>query len=338
MDEDSTAGQGSKMKAVVCRRYGSPDVLELEEVDKPVLTDDRVMVRVKASSVNPTDKYAMRGTLISRISGEGLRRPKLLVQGTDLAGQVVSIGKNVTHFKPGDEVFGVGPGAFAEYSCARENRLALKPANLSFEQAAGLPIAAITALQGLRDKGQVRAGQKVLIIGASGGVGTFAVQIAKALGAEVTGVCSTGNVELARSLGADRVIDYTKEDFVDDGQRYDLVLDVAGSRSLSDCRRVLNPEGTLILIGAYTKKRGGMTRALARVGSAWLQSRLRLVHEKMIFFIAKINTEDLNVLKDLIEEGKVTTVVDRSYALNEVPDAMRYFEEGHAKGKITITI
>jgi NADPH:quinone reductase-like Zn-dependent oxidoreductase len=335
MLEASTAQQ-SKMKAWLRRRYGSPDVMEFEDVDMPVLTDDRVMVRVKAASVNPLDKYSMRGPLVVRISGEGVLRPKLLAQGADLAGEVVSVGKNVTLFKPGDEVFGTGPGAFAEYVCAREDKLALKPANLSFEEAAGVPIAAVTALQGLRDKGEVRPGQKVLIIGASGGVGTFAVQIAKALGAEVTGVCSTGKVELARSLGADRVIDYTKEDFVKDGQRYDLVLDIAGARSLSDCRHVLNPKGTLILIGAYTKKRAGLTRAVARLGFATLQSRF--IPEKMLMLVAKITTENLTFMKDLIEAGKVTTVVDRSFTLNEVPDAMRYLEEGHAKGKITITI
>lgn len=337
MLEPSMAGQGTKMKAVVCRRYGSPDVLEIEEVDIPVLADDRVLVRVKASSMNPADKYSVRGPLVARI-GNGLRKPKpkMQIQGTDLAGEVVSVGKKVTQFKPGDEVYGTGLGAYAEYASAREDRLALKPSNQTFEQAAGVPVAAVTALQGLRDKGQVRPGQKVLIIGASGGVGTFAVQIAKALGAEVTGVCRTDKVELTRSLGADRVIDYTKEDFVKDGQRYDLVLDIAGQRSLSDIRHVMNPNGTLVLIGAYTKRRLGMTRALAHL--AYSQLLKRFVSQRLTFFVAKINTGDLNVLKDLIETGEVTTVVDRSYALNEVPDAMRYLEQWHAKGKIIITI
>jgi NADPH:quinone reductase-like Zn-dependent oxidoreductase len=338
MAESSNTGQRSRMKAVVCRRYGSPDVLKIEEVDIPVVADDRVLVRVKASSMNPTDKYSVRGPLVARISGSGLLRPKpkMQVQGTDLAGEVVSVGKNITKFKPGDEVFGTGLGAYAEYATAREDRLALKPANMSFEQAAGVPVAAITALQGLRDKGQVRPGQKVLIIGASGGVGTYTVQIAKALGAEVTAVCRTDKVEQTRSLGADRVIDYTKEDFVKDEERYDLVLDIAGNRSLSDIRRVMNPNGTLVLVGAYTKRRLGMSRALVHL--AYAQLLKRFVSEKLTFFVAKINTGDLNVLKDLIEAGEVVTVVDRSFNLDETPDAMRYLEEWHAKGKIIITI
>ncbi|MDA4119775.1 MAG: NAD(P)-dependent alcohol dehydrogenase [Thaumarchaeota archaeon] len=336
MLDASTTGQGSKMKAVVRRRYGSPNVLEIEEVVIPVLEDDRVLVRVKASSVNALAKYSMRGPWIVRVSGEGLRRPKIVVQGTDLAGEVVSVGKNVTHFKPGDEVYGTGRGAYAEYASAREDRLALKPANQTFEQAAGVPIAAITALQGLRDKGQVREGQNVLIVGASGGVGTFAVQIAKALGAQVTAVCRTDKVEQTRSLGADRVIDYTKEDFAKDGQRYDLILDIAGDRSFSDIRHIMNPDGTLVLVGAYTKRRLGMTRALAHI--AYSQLLNRFVSQKLTFFEAKINTGDLNVLKDLIESGEVSTLVDRTYPLNEVPDAIRYLEGWHAKGKIIITI
>jgi NADPH:quinone reductase-like Zn-dependent oxidoreductase len=338
MAESQDVGQRGMMKAVVYRRYGSPDVLEIEEVDVPVPTDDRVLLQVKASSMNPTDKYSVRGPWIARITGNGLLRPKpkMQIQGTDLAGVVVSVGKDVTHFKPGDEVFGTGLGAYAEYATAREDRLALKPVNMTFEQAAGVPVAAITALQGLRDKGQVRPGQKVLIIGASGGVGTYAVQIAKALGAEVTGVCRTDKVEQTRSLGADWVIDYTKEDFVKDGRRYDLVLDIAGNRSFSDIRRVMNPNGILVLIGAYTKRRLGMTRALVHI--AYSQLLKRFVSQKLAFFAAKINTGDLAVLKDLIEAGELTTVVDRSYDLNEVPDAMRYLEQWHAKGKIIITI
>ena len=338
MLEASLAGQGNKMKAVVCRRYGPPNVLEIEDVDLPVLADDRVLVRVRASSMNPTDKYSVRGPWVARISGNGLLKPKpkMQIQGTDLAGEVVSVGKNVTKFKPGDKVFGTGLGAYAEYATAREDRLALKPTNQTFEQAAGVPVAAVTALQGLRDKGQVRPGQKVLIIGASGGVGTYAVQIAKALGAEVTAVCRTDKVELTRSLGADRVIDYTKEDFADDGQRYDLVLDIAGNRSLSDIRHVMNPNGTLVLVGAYTKRRLGMPRALIHLGYSQLLKRF--VSQKLTFFVAKINTGDLNVLKDMIEAGEVNTVVDRSYTLDEVPDAMRYLEEWHAKGKIIITV
>lgn len=326
------------MKAVVCRKYGPPDVLKVEEVEVPHLEDDRVLIRVRASSMNPTDKYSVRGPWVARISGNGLLKPKpkMQIQGTDLAGEVVSVGKNVTKFKPGDEVFGTGLGAYAEYASAREDRLALKPTNQTFEQAAGVPVAAITALQGLRDKGQVSPGQKVLIIGASGGVGTYAVQIAKALGGKVTAVCRTDKVETTRSLGADRVIDYTKEDFVKDGERYDLVLDIAGNRSLSDIRHVMTPNGTLVLVGAYTKRRLGMPRALIHLGYSQLLKRF--VSQKLTFFVAKINTGDLNVLKDLIEAGEVTTVVDRSYALNEVPDAMRYLEEWHAKGKVIITV
>jgi NADPH:quinone reductase-like Zn-dependent oxidoreductase len=334
MHEAST-GQGSKMKAVVCHRYGSPNVLQIEEVDKPIPTDDRVLVRVKAASVNPLDKYSMRGPWISRITGGGLLRPKLPIQGVDLAGRVEAVGKNVTLFQPGDEVFGTAPGAFAEYASSRKDRLALKPKRITFEQAAGIPIAAVTALQALRDKGQVRPGQKVLIIGASGGVGTFTVQIAKALGAEVTAVCSTWNVDQTRSLGADRVIDYTKEDFVNGGVRYDLVVDNAGTQSFSDCRRLLVPKGTLVLVGADPKR--GMTRNLARIASAILMSRF-VRQKKMTFLVAKMNKEDLDFLKEMVEAGKVTPVVDKTFPLENAPDAFRYLEEGHARGKVIITV
>lgn len=333
MPEASVAGQKSTMKAIVYHRYGSPDVLELQEVDKPVVTDDRVLVRVEAASVNPVDRHTMRGPFIIRITGNGLLRPKREILGTDLAGRVEAIGANVKQFQPGDEVFGAGPGTFAEYVSAREDRLVLKPARVTFEQAAATPVAAITALQALRDWGQIRPGQKVLINGASGGVGTFAVQIAKAFGAEVTGVCSTRNVDLVRSLGADQVIDYTREDFVQGGRRYDFMLDNAGNRSLSDCRRALAPNGTLVLNAA---PRGRLIGFLARLLKGLLVSRL--TSQKVVFHIATINSRDLVVLKELIESGKVTPVIDRSYPLSEVPAAVWYLEEGHARGKVVITV
>lgn len=319
------------MKAIVCYKYGSPDVLELREVEKPVATGNDVLVRVKAAAINPADYHLIRGH--GRIMpGVGLLRPKRKIPGTDLAGQVEAVGRDVKQFKPGDEVFCGRAGAFAEYVCVPEDRLVRKPANLTFEQAAGVPVAATTALQALRDWGRIRPGQRVLINGASGGVGTFAVQIAKVFGAEVTGVCSTGNVDLVRSLGADRVIDYGQEDFARGGQRYDLVLDNAGSRSLSDLRRVLVSNGTLVLNSGS----GSVFRVLARMLEALLSSRF--VSQKMVLRIAKLNKEDLLVLKDLIEAGKVTSVVDKRYSLSEVPEALRYLEEGHARGKVVITI
>jgi NADPH:quinone reductase-like Zn-dependent oxidoreductase len=260
-----------------------------------------------------------------------VRTPKMSRPGVDMAGQIEAVGKNVTRFKPGDEVFGVCQGAFAEYACASETDLALKPANLTFEQAAAVPIAAFTALQALRNHGQIRAGQKVLVNGAAGGVGTFAVQIARSFGAEVTGVCSTRNVDLVRSLGADRVVDYTREDFTRDEQRYDLILDCVGNHPLSACRRVLAPEGRLVIVGG--KKIGTILARMlqARVWSPFLR-------QKLLFFMAKRSQEDLAVLRDLLEAGKVTPVLDRTYPLKEVPDALRYLEEGHARGKVVITV
>lgn len=335
MHDALDAGPPGRMKAIVCPKYGSPDVLELDEVDVPALPDDRVLVRVMAAAVNPVDRYGMRGPMIARVMGNGLRRPKYPIVGADLSGKVEAVGQNVTKIKVGDEVFGTAPGSFAEYAAAREDRLALKPGKVTFEEAAGLPIAGITALQSLRDWGQVRPGQKVLINGASGGVGTFAVQIAKALGAEVTAVCSTGNVALVRSLGADRVIDYTREDFAEDGALYDLVLENAGNRSLSDCRRVLTPNGILVL-NAAPRGRSLMLSFLVRlVKGAFLS---RFTSKKVVFHIAKINQADLEILKGLIEEGKLRPVVDRSYPLIDAADAMRYLETGHARAKVVVSV
>ncbi|MBI3859475.1 MAG: NAD(P)-dependent alcohol dehydrogenase [Thaumarchaeota archaeon] len=320
------------MKAIVCPRYGTPDVLELQEVEKPTLEDNRVLVRVKAASVNPVDRHLMRGGLI-RMTGEGLLRPKRKIRGIDVAGQVEAVGRSVTQFRPGDEVFGTGPGAYAEYVCAREDRVVSKPARITFQQAAAMPVAGITALQALRDWGKIRPGQKVLINGASGGVGTFAVQIAKSFGAEVTAVCSTGNVEQAKLLGADRVIDYTREDFARSGERYDLILDNAGNRSLSVLRHTLVPNGTLVLNAA---PRGAFIGFIARLLSGLILSKV--TPKKVAFHIAKMNRSDLNVLRELVEEGKMTPAIDRSYPLNQVPDAIRYWEEGHARAKIVITV
>jgi NADPH:quinone reductase-like Zn-dependent oxidoreductase len=323
------------MKAAVRDRYGSPDVVEVREIDKPDATDDEVLVRVRAASVNPADWYTLSGTPYVARMQVGLRTPKSDRLGVDFAGQVEAVGKNVTQFRPGDEVFGGRDGAFAEYVCVREDRaVVLKPANLTFEQAAAVPVAALTALQGLRDKGQTQPGQKVLINGASGGVGTFAVQVAKALGAEVTGVCSTGNVDRVRSLGADHVIDYTHEDFTLSDRRYDLLFDVAGSRSWSACRRVLDAQATLVIVGAPKGNRlMGPLSHIVKVRLAALRGS-----QKAVFFIAKFNKPDLVVLQELLEAGKVTPVVDRRYELSEIADAFRYLGEGHAQGKVVLTV
>ena len=322
------------MRAIVHNTYGSPDVLELQEIDKPDPTDDEVLVRVRAASVNPADWYGVTGTpYVGRVL-MGLRKPKSSSVRIDFAGTVEAVGRDVTEFRPGDEVFGRS-GAFAEYVCVRaDGALALKPANLTFEQAAAVPVAALTALQGLRDKGQLQPGQKVLINGASGGVGTFAVQIAKALGAEVTGVCSTRNVDLARSLGADHVIDYTHEDFTRSDRRYDLMLDIAGSRSWSACRRVLNPQATLVIVGA--PKGNPLLGPLGHI----VKVRLAAVRSsrKVVFFVAKLNQADMVVLRELLEAGKVTPVIDRRYELSEIADALRYLGEGHAQGKIVLAV
>ena len=277
----------------------------------------------------------MTGTPYVGRTQMGLRKPKSNKVGVDFAGTVEAVGRNVTQFRPGDDVFGGRDGAFAEYVCVREDRAVVpKPANVTFEQAAAVPVAGLTALQGLRDKGHIRPGQKVLINGASGGVGTFAVQIAKALGAEVTGVCSPRNVDLVRSLGADHVIDYTHEDFTRSDERYDLMLDIAGSRSWSECRRVLNPQAILVLIGAPKATRLiGPLGHIVKVSLAALRSS-----QKAVFFIAKFNKPDMMVLQELLEAGKVTPVIDRQYELSEVPEAFRYLGEGHAKGKVIITV
>jgi NADPH:quinone reductase-like Zn-dependent oxidoreductase len=323
------------MKAVVYHEYGSPDVLTIGEVDKPALTEDGVLVRVRATSVNPAEWYAVAGRPYVARPVMGLRRPKPGVLGADFAGTVEAVGGGVTRFRPGDEVFGGRDGAFAEYMCVPADRgIVPKPANLTFEQAGAVGTAAITALQGLRDKGQLRAGQAVLINGASGGVGTFAVQIAKALGAEVTGVCSTGNVELVRSLGADHVVDYTREDFTRGGRRYDLLLDVAGSRSWWACRRVLAERATLVLVGGPKANRWlGPLGHIASVHLASLGAR-----QQVRFFVARFNREDFVTLGELFEAGKVTPVVDRTYPLSQVAEAFRYLGEGHARGKVVITM
>jgi NADPH:quinone reductase-like Zn-dependent oxidoreductase len=321
------------MKAIAQSRYGSPDGVELREVDMPVIEDHQVLVRVHASSVNPAEWYRVMGPYFARI-GSGWRKPKSPAIGADLAGRVEAVGKDVEEFQPGDEVFGTSGASWAEYAPAREPRLVPKPANISFEEAASVPIAAITALQALRDHGHVQQGQKVLINGASGGVGTFAVQIAKTLGAEVTAVCSTRNVDQARSLGADLVCDYTQEDFTQSGDRHDLMLDIAGSRPFSQLRRVLTPEATIVLVGARMTHRGLgpiphlLATRLASVGRS----------QTVTFFVAKITKEDLAFLQELLKDGKVRPVIDRRYELSQVSDALRYLGEGHARGKVVITV
>lgn len=322
------------MKAIVHHRYGSPDVLELQEVDTPIVGDDDVLVRVHAAAVNPLDWHMLRGTPYLLRLQAGLSKPKRTIRGVDMAGRVEAVGMNVTQFQPGDEVFGEVAGAFAEYVSAPERGLAAKPSNMTFEQVAAVPVAALTALQALRDKGRVRPGHKVLINGASGGVGTFAVQIARSFGAEVTGVCSTRNLDMVRSIGAAHVIDYTKEDFTRSGQRYDVMLDMVGSASLSDCRRVLNPKGVYVLVGAEDMGDWiGPVAHLARVlVSSWSGS------QSMVPMLAKVRQEDLDALKELMEAGEVTPVIDRRYELHEVPDAIRYVEAGHTRGKVVITV
>jgi len=319
------------MKAIVYRCYGSPDVLRLEEIEKPVPQDNEVLIEVRAASVNPLDWRLMRGKpLFTRLMIGGLRKPKSTRPGRDVAGQVEAAGRNVTQFKPGDEVFGACQGAFAEYVCAIEDKLALKPANISFEDAAAVPVAAITALQGLRDKGRIQRGQKVLVDGASGGVGTFAVQIAKSFEAEVTAVCSTRNVDTARSIGADHVIDYTRADFTRSGQRYDLIIAANAYHSIFDYRRALSQDGIYVMAG------GGWTQILQAM---LLGPLLSLIGgKKMRFFMAKINKKDLVLLKELLEAGKAVPIIDRRYPLSGVAEAIRYLEEGHARGKVVITL
>lgn len=322
------------MKAIVQDAYGSPDVLKLEEIEKPAVPDDGVLVRVRAASLNAADWHFMRGEpLIARMAF-GLRKPKQRIPGSDVAGTVEALGNGVTQFQPGDEVFGSCRGSLAEYAWGEQKSFVRKPADLSFEQAAATPLAALTALQGLRDQGHVQAGQKVLINGASGGVGPFAVQIAKSFGAEVTGVCSTGNVDMVRSMGADRVLDYTREDFTEGGPRYDLMVDIAGNRPWSQLRRVLNPNATLVAIGGPSTNRWiGPLGHLLRVRLASLGGS-----RKVAVFVASPNHEDLMVLQKLLEAGKITPFIDRTYPLSEAPHGMRYLETGHARGKVVITV
>jgi NADPH:quinone reductase-like Zn-dependent oxidoreductase len=333
----NAAAPTNPMKAIVYCDYGLAN-LKLEDVEKPVPNDDQILVKVRAASVNPYDWHFIEGTpKIMRLMGVGLRKPKDTRLGVDFAGTVEAVGKNVTQFKPGDEVFGGRGGAFAEYLCPRANRaVALKPANLTFEQAASVNIAGITALQALRDKGNVQAGQKVLINGASGGVGTFAVQIAKSFGADVTGVCSTRNIDLVRSLGADHVIDYTKEDFAKGEQRYDVILDNVPNHSLSECRRILNPKGKYIMIGGGGPNDSRWVGPFGRVIHALLVSPF--MSQKMGMMMADANQKDLTVLGDLMQSGKVKPVIDRTYKLSQVPAAIAYLEQGHARGKVVITL
>ena len=321
------------MRAIVHNTYGSPDVLEFHEVEKPDVTDDGVLVRVRAASINPADMYALSGRpLLVRARG-GLFKPKDNRIGIDFAGTVEAVGKDVTEFRVGDEVFGGKSGALAEYISVRD-RFALKPANLTFEEAASVPVAAVTALQGLRDKGKLLPGQKVLINGASGGVGTFALQIAKVLGAEVTGVCSSRNVELVRSLGADHVIDYTHEDYTHSDRRYDLILDLVGNKSWSESRRILNPQGIFVIVGA--PKGGALIGPLSHIAKVRI-SAFRS-SQKVLFFIAQMNKADLMVLRELLESGNVKSVIDKNYLSSQMADAFCHLGEGHAQGKIVLTL
>jgi NADPH:quinone reductase-like Zn-dependent oxidoreductase len=317
------------MKAIVCAQYGPPGVLQFAEVAKPAPADNEVLVKIYAAAVNPLDRFFMRGAPLIRLI-PGLRKPKNTRLGVDLAGQVEAVGRKVTQFKPGEEVFGACRGSLAEYVCVPEDKLAPKPANLSFEDAAAVPVAALTVLQGLRDKGRIQPGHKVLIDGASGGVGTFAVQIAKSFGAELTAVCSTRNVERVRSLGADHVIDYTREDFTKSGHRYDLIMGANAHRSFFDYWRALTHEGIYVIVG------GGVPQLFQSALLAPLLSRMG--SKKARFFIADMNQKDLIFLKELLETGKVVPVIDRRYPLSEAAEAMRYLEEGHAQGKIVITM
>jgi len=323
------------MKAIVCHKYGSPDVLKLEEVQKPTPSDDKVLVKVHAASVNYSDWGLVRGKpFLVRLMVGGLLKPKIKILGKDIAGRIEAVGRNVKQFQPGDEVFGdlsdFGFGAFAEYVSVPENALALKPANMTFEEAAAVPEAAVVALQGLRDKGQIQPGQKVLVNGASGGIGTFAVQIAKSFGAEVTGVCSTRNLDLVHSIGADQVIDYTREDFTRGGQRYDLILATAGYRSIFDYRRALRPKGIYVVTGG----------SLAQIFQPMLLGPFISMtgRKKMVNLTVRQNQKDLVFMKELLEAGKVVPVIDRRYPLSEVAEALRYYGKGHARGKVVITL
>ena len=322
------------MKAIVCHKYGPPDVLKLTDVEKPIPEDNQVLVKIHAASVNYGNLVLLRGKPFLARFAFGLLKPKYPIPGGDIAGQVEAVGKDVKQFQPGDEVFGdlsgCGWGGFAEYVSVPEHALALKPANLSFEEAAAVPMAGVTALQGLRDKGKIQSGQKVLIHGASGGVGTFAVQIAKSFGAEVTGVCSTRNVDILRSIGADHAIDYTKEDFTQQKQSYDLILAVNGYQPISAYKRALNPNGIFVHVGG-----SGAQLFQAMVLGPWISMT---GSKKMGSMLQRANQKDLMYMKELLEAGKVKPVIDRCYKLSEIPEALRYFEEGHAQGKVVITV
>jgi len=329
-------GSGKFMQAVVYRQYGPPDVLRLERTEQWLPEDHQVLIKVRAASANPLDWHYMRGTPYLMRMDTGWRAPKSPRLGADVAGVVVEVGKDVTRFKPGDEVFGTGGGTFAEYVRSSESKVVRKPAGLTFEQAAAIPVAALTALQGLRDKGHLHAGQKVLINGASGGVGTFAVQIAKALGAEVTGVCSTRNLELVRSLGADHVVDYTSEDVTQGAERYDVILDNVGTQPLLDFRRVMKPDGIFVIVGGGGPNDGKLIGPMARPLQGLLLAPF--VSQQFVMLLAEINDRDLQFINDLIVARKLTPVIDRTYPLSEVPAAIRYLEEGHARGKVIITV
>jgi len=322
------------MKAIVYHKDGSRNLLKLEEIEKPTAGDDEVLIKVRAASVNPLDYHLLRHPSMRRVLS-ALSKTKNMRPGRDVAGQIEALGRNVTQLKPGDEVFGACAGAFAEYACTRESSLAMKPDNVSFQQAAAVPVAGLTALQGLRNKGQIQSGQKVLINGAAGGVGTFAVQIAKSFGAEVTGVCSTRNVEMVHSIGADHVIDYTQEDFTRSGQQYDVIFDLAANHSFSEHRRVLTPRGRYIGAGVVGLG-GSMIKVLTHQITDLVLSPF--VSQKFVSFIAKLNQDDLTIIGALMEAGKVTPVIDRCYSLNEADEAVRYLEEGHAQGKVIIAL
>ena len=325
------------MKAILSCEYGVEN-LQLREVEKPTPADNEVLVRVRAASVNPVDGHLMRGNILMRLLGGGLRKPKNTRFGTDFAGVVEAVGKNVTDFKAGDEVFGAKNGAVADYICVKADRaIVIKPGNITFEQAGSVGVAAVTALQGLRDSGHIQAGQKVLINGASGGVGTFAVQIAKSYGADVTAVCSTRNADLVKSIGADRVIDYTKEDFTKSDQRYDMIYDLVGNHSFSERRKILTPNGICVLagIGGAGFHPESWGRILGNFKNAF---QSKFTSQKFVFYIAKLTKDDLNVLRDLMSAGKVSPVIDRTYKISDTQAAVRYLEEGHARGKVVVTL
>lgn len=327
---------GVPMKAIVYHDYGPPDVLRLADVDKPLPREKQVLIRIRAAAANPLDWHYVRGTPYLMRMDSGFHKPKDPSVGVDMAGEVVAVGRDVTQFKPGDEVYGTVNGSFAEYALTTEGRIAPKPANLTFQQAAAVPVAALTALQGLRDKGRIQPGQRVLINGASGGVGTFAVQIAKSLGAEVTGVCSTRNLELVRSLGADHVIDYTQEDFTRGSVKYDVILDNVGNRSLSEYRRVLAPTGIYVMIGAGGPNDGRWIGPFGKVIQAAILSMF--VDQKLGMMMSATKQADLLILKEMIEANELVPVIDRTYPLNEAAEALRYLETGRARGKVIITM